>query len=76
MPHLDRWLLRALFPHRLTDTVDRLHAAQPDTPELAPDAHLEAVITECDTKLAQYRAIADAGGDPATIASWTAEVTA
>jgi len=37
---------------------------------------LEAVITACDTKLAQYRAIADPGGDPATIASWTADVMA
>jgi hypothetical protein len=51
-------------------------AAQQDTPELEPDADLEAVIAECDTKLAQYRAIADAGGDPAMIASWTADVMA
>jgi DNA invertase Pin-like site-specific DNA recombinase len=76
MPHLDQWLLRAFSPHRLTDTVHRLHAAQHDTPELAPDGDLEALIAECDTKLAQYRAIADAGGDPATIASWTADVIA
>jgi site-specific DNA recombinase len=76
MPHLDQWLLRAFCPHRLTDTVDRLHAAQQDTPVLVPDADLEAVIAECDTKLAQYRAIADAGGDPGTIASWTADVMA
>ena len=76
MPHLDQWLLRAFSPHRLTDTVDRLHAAQQETPQVAPDADLEAVIAECESKLAQYRAVADAGGDPATIASWTADVMA
>jgi site-specific DNA recombinase len=65
MPHLDHWLLRAFSPHRLTDTVDRLRAAQQDTPEVAaPDADLEVVITACDTKLAQYRAIADAAVTP------------
>ncbi|WKU08494.1 transposase [Micromonospora sp. HUAS LYJ1] len=33
-------------------------------------------IAACDAKLPQYRAIADAGGDPATVAAWMAEVNA
>ncbi len=31
VPALDNWLLTAFAPHRLTDTIRRLHAAQPDT---------------------------------------------
>src|SRR5688500_7395669 len=34
------------------------------------------LLAHCDAKLARYRAIADAGGDPATVAGWIAEVTA
>ncbi|MFI6132797.1 zinc ribbon domain-containing protein [Micromonospora sp. NPDC051141] len=34
------------------------------------------IIAACDAKLAQYRAVADAGGDPATVAGWMAEVNA
>ncbi|MBO0868700.1 MAG: zinc ribbon domain-containing protein [Micromonosporaceae bacterium] len=79
LPLLDNWLLRAFEPHRLTDTVARLHAAQDVQPTIAPapakDDH-QAIIDGCDDKLAQYRAIADAGGDPATLATWVAEVTA
>jgi site-specific DNA recombinase len=33
-------------------------------------------ITECDRKLAQYRATLDAGANPATVATWIAETEA
>jgi hypothetical protein len=78
LPLLDDWLLRAFAAHRLTDTVRQLHAAQPQ--ERAPAEPVEdgaqALIAACDDKLARYRAIADAGGDPTTIAGWIAETTA
>jgi hypothetical protein len=77
-PALDEWLLRAFSPHTLNDTVDRLHAVQPARPvrtAFKADNGLVTMIAECDAKLAQYRAIADAGGDPATVAAWIAEVT-
>ena len=79
IPALDTWLLKAFAPHRLTDTIRQLHAAQPDTgtraaaPELTA---LDKIIATSDAKLTQYRAIADAGGDPATVAGWMAEVNA
>ena len=78
LPLLDDWLLRAFAPHRLTDTVHQLHAAQPQEPVRAEPADdgIQALIAECDEKLARYRAVADAGGDPATIAGWIAEVNA
>jgi site-specific DNA recombinase len=79
LPLLDAWLLRAFAPHRLTDTVARLHAAQPaELPAAVEPAtdEVEALIAGYDAKLTRYRAIADAGGDPATIAGWIAEVNA
>jgi len=78
LPILDGWLLRAFAPDRMADTIARLHAAQPEPPAPVPAAgsDLEAVIAGCDAKIARYRAIADAGGDPATIADWIAEVNA
>lgn len=33
-------------------------------------------IAECDAKLAQYRAVLDAGASPATVAAWIAETEA
>jgi site-specific DNA recombinase len=77
LPILDSWLLRVFAPDRMTDTIARLRAAQPEPPAPVPAADdVEAVIAACDAKIARYRAVADAGGDPATIADWIAEVTA
>ncbi|MEO3821755.1 hypothetical protein [Plantactinospora sp. B24E8] len=80
VPALDNWLLKAFAPHRLTDTIRRLHAAQPEAGPgagVAPEiAAVNKIIAACDAKLVQYRAIADAGGDPATVAAWMAEVNA
>jgi hypothetical protein len=75
---LDGWLLRAFGPQRLADTLARLHAPQPEqvaSAEPAVDGAV-AVIVACDEKLVRFRAIAEAGGDPATIAGWIAEVNA
>ena len=36
----------------------------------------EAMLRECDTKLARYRAALDAGTDPTVVAAWIKEVTA
>ncbi|MEV4769343.1 zinc ribbon domain-containing protein [Micromonospora humida] len=79
VPALDNWLLKAFAPHRLTDTIRQLHAAQPHTSpgNVAPEiTAANKTLAACDAKLAQYRAIADAGGDPATVATWMTEVNA
>ncbi|WP_026184516.1 recombinase family protein [Salinispora vitiensis] len=79
VPALDNWLLTVFAPHRLTDTIRRLHAAQPHTEPNTATPNITAankIIAACDAKLLQYRAIADAGGDATTIATWIAEVNA
>lgn len=78
LPLLDQWLVQAFAPHRVADTIRQLHAAQPQQQVEAETAtdDTDAVIAACDEKLARYRAIAEAGGDPATIAGWIAEVNA
>ncbi len=78
LPHLDAWLTGLFAPHRL-DHIRTLAAAQPAPGPAVPSAALpdaQAVIRECDTRLAQYRAALDAGADPLTIARWIREVQA
>lgn len=79
VPALDNWLLTVFAPHRLTDTIHRLHTAQPHTEPNTTTPNITAankIIAACDAKLHQYRAIADAGGDATTIATWITEVNA
>ena len=74
---LDAWLARAFEPATLPATVDTLYAAQ-DAGE-AEAARIHATrrkISECDHKLATYRAALEAGAEPAVVAGWIAEVTA
>ncbi|MFL6072451.1 MAG: recombinase family protein [Mycobacteriales bacterium] len=77
VPVLDRWLARAFGPHRLTDTIRALEQAQ-DVDERAVAAADQArrALSECEDKLARYRAALEAGTDPALIAGWTAQVNA
>ncbi|GIG86974.1 zinc ribbon domain-containing protein [Plantactinospora endophytica] len=58
VPALDNWLLKAFAPppHRLTDTIRRLHAAQPEAgpSTVAPEiATVNKIIAACDAKLVQ-----------------------
>ncbi|GFJ93414.1 hypothetical protein Prum_070560 [Phytohabitans rumicis] len=78
LPLLDEWLAQAFAPQRVADTVRELHTAQPrQAVQVKPvEDDTAAVIAACDEKLARYRAIAEASGDPATIAGWIAEVNA
>jgi DNA invertase Pin-like site-specific DNA recombinase len=69
---LDEWLLSALAPPQLEHTIETLHAEQ-EQPEPDP-AH--EIIADCDRKLANYRALVDAGTDPAVVTEWIKEVTA
>jgi site-specific DNA recombinase len=76
LPLIDQWLMQAFAPHRVADTIRQLHAAQPQerVEVRPPEDDTQALLAACDEKLARYRAIAEAGGDPATIAGWIAEV--
>jgi len=79
VPTLDRWLLRAFSPTALPRTIQALVDAQDegqDEEQVARAAEAERIITDCDQRLARYRAALEAGTDPALIAQWTAEVKA
>ncbi|WP_407659357.1 hypothetical protein [Jiangella rhizosphaerae] len=74
LPRLDDWLAQAFAPTRLETTIDQLYEAQDDQPSTTDDA--DAVLADCDAKLARYRQALEAGADPALVATWTADVQA
>ena len=79
LPAIDRWLAVIFAPHRLTQTVREMQAAQapPATPEpAAPVQGTQTTLADCDARLARYQAALDAGADPQTIAEWTRQVKA
>jgi site-specific DNA recombinase len=72
--HVDEWLAREFAPPRLSETIrDLAEASSAGATTAEETAHR---ITECDRKLAQYRAALDAGASPATVATWIAETEA
>ena len=78
---IDRFLHQELGTTRLPGTLRKLADAQHRAVNALDDlneraATLRQALTECDTKLKNYRAALDAGGDPALIASWIKETTA
>jgi hypothetical protein len=53
-----------------------LAEARPIPADVATDDDTSSKIAECDRKLAQYRAILDAGANSGTVAAWIAETEA
>jgi site-specific DNA recombinase len=76
--HVDQWLATEFAPHRLTQTIRDLAAAQHTGTIRDANSHQDTArkIAECDAKLAQYRAALDAGASPVTVATWIAETEA
>jgi site-specific DNA recombinase len=76
--HVDRWLAREFAPHRPSQTIRDLAAAQHAGQARNTSGNEEAArkIAECDAKLTQYRAALDAGASPPTVAAWIAETEA
>ncbi|WP_412749715.1 zinc ribbon domain-containing protein [Krasilnikovia sp. M28-CT-15] len=74
-PALDKWLLGALAPGQLEDTIEAMYASQP-VPLPEPADPNQQIIDDCDRKIAGYRALLDEGTDPALVAGWIAETTA
>jgi hypothetical protein len=76
--NVDEWLAREFAPHRLSETIRDLAAAQQarTITRASDDEETACKIAECDRKLAQYRAALDAGASPATVAAWIAETEA
>jgi site-specific DNA recombinase len=71
---VDAWLAQAFAPPMIERSLAVMENAQPTTDGRA-DA-LRRTITECDRKLARHRAVAEAGRDPALVATWSREVQA
>jgi site-specific DNA recombinase len=76
LPTLDRWLGKYVAPHRRADTIAAIAAAQGGDGEDTAALLARQTITECDRKLARYRATLEAlddGTDPAIVAGWIKE---
>jgi regulator of protease activity HflC (stomatin/prohibitin superfamily) len=72
---LDGWLNRLVGPANIEATCRALANAHLDP---TGDAQLHAArqnLAECQRKLARYRAALEAGGDPAVVNQWIAEIT-
>ena len=78
LPAIDRWLLTIFAPHRLTQTIREMQAAQDPGPAVPTPSGQDAdgLIASCDTRLARYQAALDAGADPKAVAEWTRQVQA
>jgi hypothetical protein len=75
VPHLDKWLCKIFAPHRIEATAKALADASSgdDDHKILTDAARKE-LAAADRKLGQYRALLEAGTDPATIAGWIREV--
>lgn len=80
LPALDQWLASAFAPQHLARTLhDLAEASAVDPAAEAARVELDQArdaIAQCDTKIARYRAVIDAGADPADVAGWIAQVQA
>ena len=79
---LDGWLTQQFAPQYRQHTIAYLiHQASADNltnprgPRQTVDP-VEAIIAECDAKLARYRAALDAGAGPGVVATWIAQTQA
>jgi len=78
LPAVDNWLSAIFAPHRIDQTIRELTQAQePPASDIGePTGDTQAVIADCDARLARYQAALDAGADPAAVAAWTRQVKA
>ena len=74
---LDEWLTTVFDPAHLPGTIRAMSDAQvADDHRLAEVETLRQAVAECERKLASYRALVDAGSDPAVVAGWIVETEA
>lgn len=69
LQQVDDWLLQAFTSAQLQATIDAL-TAQGTDPHDTETAAIRNLIADCDRKLAQYKAVLDAGGDPTQVIQW------
>jgi site-specific DNA recombinase len=74
---VDQGLAREFVPHRLSETLRDLVAAQETSiRRVTGSDDVTRKIAECERKLTQYRAALDAGASAATVGAWIAETEA
>ena len=76
VPAIDEWIADLFAPERLDETCAALATedAGPDEVATARAGAAKRRITDCDSRLAKYRAALEAGADPVVIGQWLAEV--
>ncbi len=72
---LDGWLAQVFDPENIDETLDALHATKGDDAEVAKTDAARKRLTDCDKRLARYRAALDSGVGP-VVTTWIAEVQA
>ncbi|WP_410622297.1 recombinase family protein [Amycolatopsis sp. cmx-8-4] len=73
---LDDWLSTCFAPHRINETIDALHQAQPDLDVDPGAAAAVRVIAECDQALQRHRSALEAGADAVLVTGWITETQA
>ncbi|NKZ00976.1 recombinase family protein [Nocardiopsis alborubida] len=78
VPTLDAWIAAEFAPGKITATVDALMGADEErgTGVAREMARLRERLSECDRKLAQHRAVLEAGADPVEVTKWMKETQA
>ncbi|MEV0586751.1 hypothetical protein [Nonomuraea sp. NPDC050310] len=76
LPKVDRWLCKALAPHRVAQTIDEMYADQLDETHDARTEIIRVKVAQVESKMARYRAAIEAGGDLEEISKWIAEAKA
>ncbi len=75
VPQLDQWISLQFAPGHKAATIDRMYQAQLVRAQTADSsAETAAIVRDCDTKLARYRALIDSGAAGSeTVAQWITE---
>jgi site-specific DNA recombinase len=74
LPVIDRWLAVIFAPHRLEQTIREMQRFQDPARLVSIADDTQALIADCDARLARYQAALDAGADPQAVAEWTRQV--
>ncbi len=73
---VNQWLATVFAPAHLTGTIDQIMCGQQAETDHAAGQTALARIEDATSKMARYRAVLDAGGDPEEIGKWIAEAEA
>jgi hypothetical protein len=73
---MNDWIAGLFDPRNISETIDLIMAAQDSGTDDIAAAAAKAKITDANQRMARYKAVIDAGGDPAEIGAWITEARA